>query len=105
MPPQYALQAETPIDPAYNRDVVKLVTRLQEVSPTSSEGLSLMCQQDISHVYVGQSQGRVGVTAIPLFLPDELLASPAFSPLYHQDQVWVFAFDSSTCPADTRDPG
>jgi hypothetical protein len=109
MPPQYALLAETPIDPAYDRDVVNLVARLQNISLSSPEGLSLLCQQEVSHVYVGKRQGQVGSavgwSAVPLFLPDELLANSAFSPLYHQDQVWVFAFDSSICPADVRDPG
>ena len=105
MPPQYALQAETPIDPAYNQDVVTLVARLQETPLSSPAALSMLCRQEISHVYVGQGQGRVGLTAVPLFLPDELSASPAFSPLYHQDQVWVFGFDISLCPAENKDPG
>jgi hypothetical protein len=103
MPPQYALLAETPIDPTYSRDVVDLVTRLQETPLSSPEAISLLCQQDISHVFVGQRQGQVGSAvgwlAVPLVLPDELLANPAFSPLYHQDRVWVFAFDRSICPA------
>jgi hypothetical protein len=108
MPPQYALLAETAIDPTYERDVVNLVVRLQEVSLSSPEGHSLLCEQDISHVYAGQRQGGVGSAvgwlAVPLFLPDELLADPAFLPLYHQDHVWVFAFDSSICRAGVRDP-
>jgi hypothetical protein len=104
MPPQYALLTETPIDPAYSRNVVDLVAWLQDTSLASSEAISQLCQQDISHVYVGQRQGRVGFAADPLFLPDELLANPAFSPLYHQDQVWVFDFDRSMCLAGVKDP-
>jgi hypothetical protein len=103
IPPQYALLNEAPIDPSYNRDVVNLVAQLQAVSPSSPEGLSLLCQQDISHVYVGQGQGHIGFGAVPLYFPDDLLASSAFAPLYHQDQVWIFAFDRSICPVDVQD--
>jgi hypothetical protein len=105
MPPQYALLTETPIDPAYSRSVVDLVAWLQGTSLSSPEVIPQLCQQNISHVYLGQRQGQVGFAAVPLLSPDELLANPAFSPLYHQDQVWVFAFDRSTCSANVRDPG
>jgi hypothetical protein len=104
MPPQYALVSETPIDSSYNQDVVNLVARLQEVPLSSSEGHSLLCQQEISHIYVGQGQGRVGFGAIALFGPDEMLGDSAFSPLYHHDQVWIFAFDRSICPRGVEDP-
>jgi hypothetical protein len=105
MPPQYALTNEVPIDPSYSQDIVNLVAQLQEASISSPEGISQLCQQGISHVYVGQGQGRVGLGAVPLYLPDELVDSPAFASLYHQDQVWVFAFDRSACPAGVKDPG
>jgi hypothetical protein len=105
MPPQYALTNEIPIDPSYSQDIVNLVAQLQEVSLSSPEGISQLCQQDISHVYVGQGQGHVGLGAVPLYLPDELVGSPAFASLYHQDQVWVFAFDRSACPVGVKDPG
>ncbi len=104
VPPQYALLTETPIDPSYNQDVVNLVARLQEVPLSSPEGHLLLCQQDISHIYVGQGQGRVGFGAIALLEPDEILSDSAFSPLYHHDQVWIFAFDRSICFRDIEDP-
>jgi hypothetical protein len=104
MPPQYALLTETPADPSYNQDVVNLVARLQEVPLSSPQGHLLLCQQDISHIYVGQGQGRVGFGAIALLGPDEILGDSAFAPLYHHDQVWIFAFDRSICPRGVEDP-
>jgi hypothetical protein len=102
MPPQYALLNEVPINPTYNQDIVSLVTRLQEIPLSSPEGISLLCQQGISHVYMGDRQGLVGQEAVPLFMPDEMLDSFAFSPQYHEDRVWIFSFDRSTCATDAN---
>ena len=99
MPPQYALLNERPIDPDYSRNVVALVAGLEANSPATTEGMRLLCEQGITHVYIGQSQGKVGFAAPQLFAPEDFAPQPAFDLVYHEDRVYVFAFDRATCPA------
>jgi hypothetical protein len=98
MPPQYALLNEMPSQPGYLQRVTRLVIDLRESPPATPEGQRILCENGISHLYVGQAQGRVGSPPpAPLFLPADLAASPAFETLYHQDRVWVFRFDRGLC--------
>jgi hypothetical protein len=100
MPPQYALLTEAPAEPGYNRRVVDLVAKLETDSPASPEGIQLLCEWGITHVYVGQGQGEVGAGAVQLFPPGELASSPAYSQVYHQDRVSVFALNPRACGAE-----
>jgi hypothetical protein len=102
MPPQYALLNEVPAEPEYTQRVVELVARLEANSPASQEGIRLLCDWGITHVYVGQGQGKVGAGAVQLFSPETLAASPAFSAVYRQDRVAIFALDSQICGADAK---
>jgi hypothetical protein len=99
MPPQYALLNERPIDPDYNRKVVALAAALEANSPATAEGMRLLCEQGITHVYIGQRQGTVGFAAPQLFAPEDFAPQPAFALVYHEDRVYVFAFERTTCPA------
>ncbi|HPH97883.1 MAG TPA: hypothetical protein PKW33_16885 [Anaerolineaceae bacterium] len=97
MPPQYLLMNEVP-DPAdYSQRVVKLAERLETSSPGSPEGLRALCDEHITHVYIGQTQGLTGYGASQLFTQQELAESPAFRPVYGQDQVRIYEFDRSLC--------
>jgi hypothetical protein len=98
MPPQYALLNEEPYQPEYAKIVVDLVAELRRVGVTSSDGVRLLCQQGITHVYIGQGQGRIAVPPPEPMLPlSKLEASPYFAALYRQDKVGVFGFDRSVC--------
>ncbi len=98
MPPQYALFNEQAIAPGYRQAVVALVRQLEQTGLGSAEGLAAACDMGVTHVYVGQLQGRMGIPVPPpLFTVDELLANPAVTPIYHQDRVWVFALIEGTC--------
>jgi hypothetical protein len=99
MPPQYALLSEAPAEPGYSQRVVDLVARLEENSPASAEGIQLLCDWSITNVYVGQGQGEIGPEAVQLFSPTALAGSSAFSQVYHQDRVWIFALDPQMCGA------
>jgi hypothetical protein len=44
----------------------------------------------VTHVYIGQRQGAVNNPEPGVLDPDELLASPSYRLLYHQDGVWIF---------------
>ena len=102
MPPQYALIQETPVDPGYKRRVVDLVAILETSSPALPEAIRLLCEWDVTHVYIGQGQGEVGAGAVQLFSPDSLMTSPDFDALYHQDRVYIFCLESQACGAGSR---
>jgi hypothetical protein len=48
-------------------------------------------ERGITHIYIGQQQGRVN-NKDPLLNVHQLLDSPYFQPLYHQDRVWIFEY-------------
>ena len=97
MPPQYALLNEVPARPQYSQEVVDLVARLEQHAPSSAEGLKMLCKWGITHVYIGQRQGKAGAGAVQLFSPDDFSNSPAFYLLYHQDRVWIFGLNPDAC--------
>jgi hypothetical protein len=98
MPPQYALLTEEEVEPGYGQRMVGLVSALRHHSVSSPEGLALLCSEGITHVYIGQGEGRVAVPpSEPLFTAGEMLASPAFQELYHRDKVWILALNRSVC--------
>ena len=98
MPTQYALLSEQPVDPKYNQFVVSLVAELRKVGVTSSEGIAILCRSHITHVYVGQEQGRIALPPPePMLSITSLEMSPAFRPIYRQDKIGVFALHESAC--------
>jgi hypothetical protein len=100
MPPQYALLNEEPSQPDYPQRMTNLVMQLRQVGVTSPQGMRLLCQHGVTHVYVGQGQGRIALPPPrPMLSMGELESSPHFDVLYRQDKVGVFAFDTQVCPA------
>ena len=97
MPPQYALLNEAPADAEYTRRVVDLVACLETTSPGSLDGIQLLCDWDITHVYIGQGQGKVGTGVVQLFSPDALATSPVFSKVYQRDRVCILALNPQAC--------
>jgi hypothetical protein len=102
MPPQYALLNEVPAEPGYTQRVVDLVAHLETTSPASPEGIRSLCDWGITHIYVGQGQGKVGAGAMQLFPPSVLAANSAFSEQYHQDRVHIFALNPQACGEDSK---
>jgi hypothetical protein len=97
MPPQYALLNEAPLPADYTRRIVDLVMRLEREPLSESANTRLLCEWGITHVYVGQGQGRVGLAAAQLFTPQQLAQSPLFNLVYHQDRVSIFALNGRAC--------
>ncbi len=95
IPPQYALANEAPIDPGYSLSVVNLEAKLEATSVASREGISLLCDYGITHVYIGQKQGAVGNPNAPLFTPVELTFSGVFQLIYHQDRVYIYSVENA----------
>ena len=97
MPPQYAMLSEIPFSPDYSKDVVALVAGLEGNSLDSENGLNLLCDQDITHIYIGQGHGMVGYGATQLFSPVTLADSQAYHPIYHQDRVHIYEINPQYC--------
>lgn len=97
MPPQYALMNETPRPANYSKKVIALVRNLEKTPPGSDEGLRLLCSNKITHIYIGQTQGKTGDAARQLFAPQDFLEHPAFKLIYHQDRVHIFMLRAEAC--------
>ena len=52
--------------------------------------LYLLRERKITHIYIGQQQGRVNYDGPLTIDPEQLLTSPFFRPIYHEDRVWIF---------------
>lgn len=98
MPPQYALLNEQPIVSGYSTAVTNLVTLLEAQPISNPQVVANLCSRGISHVYIGQRQGEVGANARQLYAPEDLLASPAFELVYHQDRAYLFELVQQACP-------
>ncbi len=76
--------------PGYRKWVNQLTQQLQGADMAAPATLSLLRERGITHVYIGQQQGRVNYSGPDVLKPESLLASPYFHLIYHQDRVWVF---------------
>jgi hypothetical protein len=97
MPPQYALMNEIPSPPDYSERVVNLTAALESTGLDTSEGSNIICDHDISHIYIGQAQGRIGSGAQQLFSPQELADSTNYELIYQQDRVYIFSVLPGVC--------
>ncbi|MCK4824319.1 hypothetical protein KA005_51680, partial [bacterium] len=76
--------------PGYREWVNELVASIQRWGISDQNTLQLLQKRDITHIYIGQQQGRVN-TPSPLLDPQDLLESPFYTPIYHQDRIWIFS--------------
>ncbi len=98
MPPLYALGSEIPQELNYSQKIIDTVAALASISLDTDEGMALLCDLDVSHVYIGQLQGLVGLTWLnQLYSPLELLNQPAIQLVYHQDRVFIFELQPGVC--------
>jgi hypothetical protein len=67
-----------------------LTTEIQDKGISNPDVLALLHKRGIGYVYLGQQQGRVSYNGPYVLKPDELLSSPFFHLIYHQDRVWIF---------------
>lgn len=88
LPPlNYALEGEP--RSGYRQWVNELPARLEELGPADPAVLALLQERGVTHVYLGQQQGRVN-DAQALLSPQVLLSDAHYRPVYHQDRVWIF---------------
>ena len=60
---------------------------------TNPETISTLEEHGITHVYIGQQQGRVNYSGPYVLHPDEMINDPHFEVLYLQDRIWIFEFN------------
>jgi hypothetical protein len=98
MPPQYAMLNEEPLQPGYSQEITNLIESLEKFPPESAEVTNRLCKMGVTHVYIGQAQGRVSSTHGPqLFSPADFSDSDLFKRIYHQDRVYVFELLPEAC--------
>jgi hypothetical protein len=76
--------------PGYREWVKAPTQQLSEAGIDDAGTLTLLRDRGITHVYIGQRQGRVNYAGPHVLDPDILLRSVHYRPAYHQDRVWVF---------------
>ena len=68
IPPQYALLNETPNLSDQSERTIGLFKALEDRPLYEPESLSRLCDEGITHIYIGQREGSVGAVTQPLFL-------------------------------------
>jgi hypothetical protein len=80
--------------PGYQREINVLTEMYYDLGIDHPEVLDLLRARGITHVYVGQQQGRANMKADRpyAFRPEGFVASPWYETVYHYDRVWIFEF-------------
>lgn len=91
LPPLLYISEQGP-QPDYRTWINQVYATINAHGVSSPETLAILREHGVSHVYIGQEQGRVGYNGADQMIgPEILLASPYFRQVYHQDHVWIFA--------------
>ncbi len=88
--PPLTYSAERGPTPDYLQRVNALSHRVNEHGLHDQEVWQMLREHGITHVYVGQRQGRVNNPGGPALDVEQLLSHPRLKPVYHQDRVWIF---------------
>ena len=72
--------SEGSLDPDYRFEINEFARKIQNSNP--SEAFSLLRENGITHVYIGQKGGDLPV--------EEFLQSCYYRVVYHQNRVWIF---------------
>jgi hypothetical protein len=97
VPPQYAHLNEIPAEPGFNQRIVNLVRTLEEEPIPSTNAIQILCDEGITHAYIGQKEGKVSFGNKPLFTEAQINESNSFTLLYELDQIRIYQFDRSIC--------
>jgi hypothetical protein len=76
--------------PEYRQWTNDLTQQIQAAGGEDPATLALLQARGITHVFVGQRQGRVNYGGPDVLAPEALLNSAHYRLAYHQDRVWVF---------------
>jgi hypothetical protein len=89
--PPLTYVAESGPRPDYRIWVNSLTQEIEAKGIDHPDVLRMLQERGVTHVYIGQLQGMVNSGGHALDI-NQLLASPHYQPLYHQDRVWIFSF-------------
>lgn len=84
--------AETANQPDFIQSTNQLIALITEKGIDHPDVLTELKDRNITHVYIGQLQGQVNTTT-PLLNVQTLIESSNYSPIFHQDRVWIFSID------------
>ncbi len=97
MPPQYALLNEQSEPDDYSKKVVDLVTSLENHLPSDPAVRADLCQRGITHIYIGQQQGKASMEKTQLFPADLGGVDGILHQIYAEDRVRIYAFSAGFC--------
>jgi hypothetical protein len=71
-----------------------LVLEVQQKGLNDPAVIEMLQERGIEYVYVGQKQGSVN-SPKPLIQIEQLVGSPYYQLLYHQDRVWIYKLQAN----------
>jgi len=89
LPPMLYVTEKGP-RPDYEHWINGLIAQVQTRGLENTETLNLLTQRGITHLYVGQRAGRIGLGSLSID-PTQLEKSSWYKPVYHRDRVWIFS--------------
>jgi len=87
--PPLPYASEAGLKPDYTQWINKLTSLIQTKGITDPTVLKELKDRGLEYIYIGQEQGLVNSSA-PLLKLDQLISNSIFTPIYHQDRVWIF---------------
>jgi hypothetical protein len=88
IPPLPYISERVP-DPGFITRTNDLVALVQAKGLDDPQVIDQLHQNHVSHIYIGQQQGRVNNPGF-VFSQQALLDSPHYRPIYQDDRVWIF---------------
>ena len=76
--------------PDYREWVNELTSQVQAARVDDPATLALLRERGVTHVYIGQQQGRVNYNGPDVLRPEVFFQDKHYRLLYHQDRVWIF---------------
>jgi hypothetical protein len=89
LPPLNYESEQGPV-PDYVEWINALPRAIKEKGLEDPDVLNMLTERGVTHIYIGQRQGRVNYSGPDVLQPGSLLSNPHLRPIYHQDRVWIF---------------
>ena len=87
--PPLTYTSEQGFDADLQSSVKALSAAVSQEGAADPNVLGMLAEKHVTYVYIGQQQGMVNNPG-PVLDPTVLGKDGHFSPVYHQDRVWVF---------------
>ena len=88
--PPYTYDLEQELWPGCREWINSLTEQLQKAEVDDPATLTMLKEHGVTHVYVGQQQGRVNYGGPHVLNPEGLLRNARYQMVYYRDRVWVF---------------